>query len=185
MNLPVGLLRLTALTPVWVFCAFAVWQAKEHAATVNTQTLEAHKPISENGDRPQAVIETSQVSLDILAERPLFSETRRPFVPELKPEPEPEPEFTEPEITHVVEVKVIETPSAPPPPIHTLVGVIVRNAQSIAILRNTETGETIQIQRGMSIGGWKLDNISAQGMTLSIGQQSTNIAVGSELPKPL
>lgn len=185
MSRTVGLLRMTALTPVWVFCAFAVWQAKEHAATVNIQTPEAHKPISEKVSRPQAAINTPRVSLDILAERPLFSETRRPFVPELKPEPEPEPEpeFPEPEIADVVEVEVIKTP--PPPPVHTLVGVIVRNAQSVAILRNTKTGETVQIQRGMSIGGWKLDDISAQGMTLSIGQETTNIAVGSELPKPL
>ncbi len=179
MNRFDGLQRLAALMPVVICCAFAIWQAKAHFDTV-FEPLPAIQHTSVNiYKHAETSVNRPELSLDILASRPLFTETRRPYT--AKPEPEivvvetPREEYKE------TEKKKVQ----PPAPVHTLVGVVVRNAKSIAILQNNSTGETIRIQNGMSVGGWRLDNISAKGLKMSAGRKSTDITVGSKMPKPL
>lgn len=81
-------------------------------------------------------------------ERPLFSSSRRPDA-EATPEPDVGP--------------VEESPDSLP---FELTGVVMGIDVAIAILRNRDTQETVQLRRGESLEAWSIEEIAARHVVL-------------------
>jgi hypothetical protein len=117
----------------------------------------AAAPAAPDLPQPEA-IEYTPPSPDAFAEiarRPLFSETRRPYVapvaevPELAPEPEP----------------MVEPLSAE------LQGVLMTGRQQAALVRINGTDPAVWLHVGQSIGGWVLEAVERQQATLRSGDR--------------
>jgi hypothetical protein len=83
-------------------------------------------------------------------ERPLFSPTRRPPAPLPVVERRPEP------------------PSPPPPPTVALYGVVMDGGDARAIVRMGPGVDAVRVRRGDDIDGWKVIQIEAQRLVLSL-----------------
>ncbi len=80
-----------------------------------------------------------------ILDRPLFSTTRRPHVPKLKPKPK--------------RVIVKKSPPREPPLRVRLVGIVKGNGRRIALLRDPGSSKTIRLSTGDKIHGWQIEKI--------------------------
>jgi hypothetical protein len=136
-----------------VVVAGELWYFYNHDAA---RPQEPPPPDSE--DIPSPVLPRSEEltlppldSYDLVGERPLFVEGRRP--PAEEPEEEEEP---------VVE----ETP----PPELTLMGVYMTPEGATALVRNEETKEVLRRRTGEDIAGWQVASIEADRLVVSQGE---------------
>jgi type II secretory pathway component PulC len=104
-------------------------------------------------------------------ERPLFSPNRRPD----EAAPGPEAELVE------------ESPDSLP---FELTGVVMGTDVAIAILRNRDTQETVQLRRGETLDAWSIEEIAARHVVLRQEDRQVRLelfsvkAEGSAMPPP-
>jgi hypothetical protein len=124
-----------------------------------TQTLRsdraapANATVAKAGPMPRA---DNVRSYDVISDRPLFSESRRP--PERLPEDEAGP--TADTLRHI-----------------NLTGVIITPARKTALLYSQHSPDTINLQEGQSIEGWRLDKVLHDRIVLSHDGETTEINI--------
>ena len=97
-------------------------------------------------------------TLTVIAERPLFSPTRRPPVAKSKPVK------IAPKVTRAA-------PAPKRPKSHVvLVGVVAANKERVALLRDQRTGAHRRGKLGDTIDGWRVAHIGASAVELSQAQ---------------
>jgi hypothetical protein len=105
----------------------------------------------------------AQQSLSHLSEtreRPLFAQSRH------KPMPPPSP------------VRIAAPPHPPPmPPKVDLLGIVKTNQDMRAVLRMGSAEKVLHLRLGDVIGGWKVTEIAARHITLSLDDRTTSIAL--------
>lgn len=82
-----------------------------------------------------------------IVERPLFDVSRRP--------PPPEAKSTSAAATELRQLR--------------LTGVVITPEKNLAILRDKNPREMIRLEQGMTVGGWSLEEIWANGVTFRMG----------------
>jgi len=112
----------------------------------------ASAPALAEDQRPSALPWLKLKDLSATRERPLFAPSRR------RPPPPPSP--------HVANV----APEHPPEtPRMVLTGVIVKSSETIVVLRNIATSESISLRSGESVGPWRVKALSDHSVVLSDG----------------
>jgi hypothetical protein len=96
-------------------------------------------------------------------ERPLFTATRRPMVPEPPPPPPAPPS-----------VAAAAVAPSPPPPAslrqtHTLVGIVEANGERTALLRANAGALVVRIAEGSSLQGWTLTQVGPDVLRVRAG----------------
>jgi hypothetical protein len=93
---------------------------------------------------------------DAIANRPLFSASRRPFVPEAEeqlPEPEAASEAAGPDVE--------------------LVGVLLSGTRRAALLAPASGGQAQWLDEGQAVGGWVIEGVQADRAMLRQGERAT------------
>ncbi len=100
---------------------------------------------------------------DVISNRPLFSETRRP------PEHEPDaPEPTSEALRHVG-----------------LTGVVITPERKTALIYSQKSPEMLNLQEGESLEGWHLDKVLQDRIVLSHGDETAEIVIWDKTrPRP-
>jgi len=112
----------------------------------------ASAPVRAEDQRPSALPWLKLQDLSATRERPLFAPTRR------RPPPPPQP--------HVVNV----APERPPEtPRMVLTGIIENPSETIVVLRNIATSESISLRSGESVGPWRVKVQNDHSVVLSDG----------------
>ncbi len=114
-------------------------------------------------------------TLSATRERPLFTPSRRPPAPVIAGPPPPQPVAAAP-----------PTP-APEKPRFSLVGAIVGEGESIAVLLDEGTRDIIRLKTGENHAGWVLRSVRRREATLEKGRESMIIALplpGQSSPSP-
>ncbi|MDA4848841.1 hypothetical protein [Hoeflea poritis] len=117
------------------------------------------------------VTELSKMELSATTERPLFSRSRRKFVPPPPPKP-----------AKPIQTAAIKKPSAPPratalaipPPDFTLIGVSISKEASSALLTSSG-GENKWVVEGDSINSWTVADIDNDSVGLENGGRSVRL----------
>lgn len=99
--------------------------------------------------------------------RPLFSRSRRKFIPPQKPKPAaPTP------VQAVQATAQHSQPVAPPPSDLILIGISLRNDQSSALM-SKGPGNNVWVSTGDEIAAWKVSEIDANSVRLTHGGRET------------
>lgn len=101
---------------------------------------------------------------DVIAERPLFSASRRPFVPEVAEEAAPAPEAG---------------PDLGPPEVE-LVGVMLSEERRAALMAPAAGGQPQWLYEGQSWEGWVIEGIEPDRATLRQGERSAVLELRSD-----
>lgn len=111
-------------------------------------------------------------SFSEIATRPLFSESRRPPIPEAEPEGEPEPE---PEQIAVPDVRR---------GLFVLVGVVITDQVRMAIVRQRNAKEAVRLFKGQQIEGWTVVSIEPDRVLFRQGAEVDEIRLDDALAPP-
>ena len=111
--------------------------------------------------RPSALPWLKLEDLSATRERPLFAPTRR------RPPPQ------EQAVTVVVE-------HPPETPRMVLTGIIVKPSETIVVLRNVATSESISLRSGESVGAWRVEAQNDHSVILSDGTQQFTLEMFTE-----
>jgi hypothetical protein len=112
---------------------------------------------------------------EVIAQRPLFSDSRRP------PEPEAEQSAPQPEVA-TEDVEGLD-----------LNAVIITTEETVALVRDAKSGDLLRVQAGEEVRGWKVETIDSGSILLKLGDRTATIelrefappAPAAEPPKPL
>jgi hypothetical protein len=113
----------------------------------------ASAPTRAEDHRPSALPWLKLEDLSATRERPLFAPTRR------RPPPAP------PKAVTVVAEHPPETPRM------VLTGIIVKPSETIVVLRNVATSESISLRSGESVGAWRVEARNDHSVILTDGTQ--------------
>ena len=111
-------------------------------------------------------------SFSEIATRPLFSESRRPPIPEAEPEGEPEPE---PEQIAVPDVRR---------GLFVLVGVVITDQVRMAIVRQRNAKEAVRLFKGQQIEGWTVDSVQPNRVLFRQGAAVEEVRLDDSLAPP-
>lgn len=101
--------------------------------------------------------------IDVIAERPLFSPSRRPFVvAQVGPEP---------------------APAQPLPPLQ-LIGVLLTEQQRAALVQATGVGEPIWVREGSDVQGWRVERIERSHVDLRAGDRLETVELRADTAVP-
>lgn len=129
---------------------------------IATSLVTASAPLRAEDQRPSALPWLKLKDLSATRERPLFAPTRR------RPPPPPPP--------HVVAV----APQHPPEtPRMVLTGIIEKPSETIVVLRNVATSESISLRSGESVGPWRVKAQNDHSVVLSNGTQQFTLELYS------
>ena len=112
----------------------------------------ASAPALAEDQRPSALPWLKLKDLSATRERPLFAPSRR------RPPPPPPAH-----VAHVAPEHPPETPRM------VLTGIIVKSSETIVVLRNIATSESISLRSGESVGPWRVKALSDHSVVLSDG----------------
>ena len=111
----------------------------------------ATAPVLAEDQRPSALPWLKLKDLSATRERPLFAPSRR------RPPPPPPPHL-------------VTAPEHPPEtPRMVLTGIIVKPSETIVVLRNIATSESISLRSGESVGPWQVNAQNDHSVVLSDG----------------
>lgn len=160
----------------------AIWLAGPFA-TVDTSAPAAETiggalsdPANATEGTAVAIVTVEPASTAEIADRPLFSQTRRPAVFEVveEPPPEPDPVWDQPEPPPL-------EPAPPPPPSPrpevAFLGSISSTLGQTALLRNLETGEEVWLPIGGGVGDWELIEITDTEVVFRLNDEMLNISL--------
>lgn len=126
---------------------------------IATSLVTASAPLRAEDQRPSALPWLKLKDLSATRERPLFAPTRR------RPPP-----------PHVVTV----APQHPPEtPRMVLTGIIEKPSETIVVLRNVATSESISLRSGESVGPWRVKAQNDHSVVLSNGTQQFTLELYS------
>lgn len=111
--------------------------------------------------RPSALPWLKLEDLSATRERPLFAPTRR------RPPPQAQA------VTVVAE-------HPPETPRMVLTGIIVKPSETIVVLRNVATSESISLRSGESVGAWRVEAQNDHSVILSDGTQQFTLEMFTE-----
>ncbi|HET6374659.1 MAG TPA: hypothetical protein VFF88_01285, partial [Methylocella sp.] len=104
-------------------------------------------------------------ALTATRERPVFSPSRRAPQPPAEPEP----------------VADAAPPPPPPPepetPSLTLMGTVINEPESLAIIHDDKTNTTVRVHTGESVSGWVLVSVEPGTMTLEKNSQTATVTM--------
>ena len=150
--------RLLALCALVAMLGMANWWVigLEPGASVAAGTTPAADPAMRT-PMGQPLDERPLSDFGEIVRRPLFTATRRPFVPA-----EPAPRAAEP------------APAAParPPPNVRLVGVVIDAGKKRALLRTPEQPRGRWFEEGDTIDGWLLRSVAADAAVVAFGRET-------------
>lgn len=104
-------------------------------------------------------------TLNATRERPLFTPSRRPPTPVIAGPPPPQPVAASP------------PPAAPEKPRLSLVGAIVGERESIAVLLDEGTRDIVRLRTGESHAGWVLRSVRRREATLEKDRETMILAL--------
>jgi general secretion pathway protein N len=104
--------------------------------------------------RPSALPWLKLEDLSATRERPLFAPTRR------RPPPPPQPQAVTVAVEH-----------PPETPRMVLTGIIIKPSETIVVLRNVATSESISLRSGESVGAWRVEVQNDHSVILTDGSQ--------------
>jgi len=113
-------------------------------------------------------------SLEATLAVPLFTPSRTP--PFVEPPPEPEPVVVAPP------PEPVEPPPVPPP--FRLIGILMSEAEEVALLSDPNTGEVHSFASGDSHDGWVIDIVDTRTVTFQNGDQTHTLAMFEEFEAP-
>jgi hypothetical protein len=102
-------------------------------------------------------------AFDVIAQRPLFSNTRRP--PEEDEQAEPEPEV----VTEGVEGLDLNA-------------VIMTSDEIVALVRDTKSGDLQRVKAGEQVRGWQVESIERGQLLLKLGDRTATIVLREFAP---
>jgi len=118
-------------------------------------------------DNPLSAIDKESLSATL--DRPLFApqRSRRPVVVEARVEAPPPP------------------PPPPPLPSYVLLGVVTHDGRAIALLSRATDGMSFRVEKGETIGGWRVQDVGARFVNL-VGRDGISVTVplSSDRQKP-
>jgi hypothetical protein len=128
----------------------AVQSSTPSQVTLETDASRTHaggEATSGSNSLSNPLAQTSPRAFDVIAERTLFSPTRRQSVVVLQPVQVP-----------VIQEVAQAVPLIPAPDPHdfTLLGVVIADQSRIALLRWNKTQETLRLRSGDTYTGWKI-----------------------------
>jgi len=131
----------------------------------DTATTATAVELPDRNSEAQAAHALANLELDTLHDtigRPLFEKRRRPVEPP------------------VVHAPVIQAPAAPPrrlpdPNALTLLGILLSEGRTIALLKRNPSGQNVRVEEGDTIDGWTIERIESQRIVLR--QDGTQIAL--------
>jgi hypothetical protein len=112
----------------------------------------ASAPARAEDQRPNALPWLKLEDLSATRERPLFAPTRRP------PPPPPQPQAV-----------TVAAENPPETPRMVLTGIIVKPSETIVVLRNVATSESISLRSGESVGAWRVQAQDDHSVILTDG----------------
>ncbi len=107
-------------------------------------------------------------SFSEIVTRPLFSELRRPPIPDAEPGGEPEP-IAVPKVQRGLFV---------------LVGVVITGQTRLAIVRNRKANEVVRLERGARIEGWTVESIEPDRVVFRQGAEIDEVNLDDSLAPP-
>jgi general secretion pathway protein N len=113
--------------------------------------------------RPSALPWLKLEDLSATRERPLFASTRR------RPPPPPKPQ-----------VVTVVTEHPPETPQMVLTGIIVKPSETIVVLRNVATSESISLRSGESVGAWRVEAQDDHSVILTDGTRQFTLEMFTE-----
>lgn len=149
--------RLVAASQIVVAAALtvvAVWQLSSHDVLSGTETSRETQVSAPVPEAPAAVFEMA--TLDAYGEikdRPLFSHTRRPPVPEVAKAVVPKP----------------PAPKPVPPPDWNLVGTAIIGEAQAALVWDARNNRFVRLAPGMTEGRWEITSVQPEYIVLSHG----------------
>jgi hypothetical protein len=114
----------------------------------------ASAPGRAEDQRPSALPWLKLEDLSATRERPLFAPTRR------RPPPPPQPQAV-----------TVAAERPPETPRMVLTGIIVKPSETIVVLRNVATSESISLRSGESVGAWRVEARNDHSVILTDGTQ--------------
>lgn len=111
---------------------------------------------------------TTTVNYGAMADRPLFSRSRRPYVP-----PPPEP----------AQIDVVETQVILPEPQLTLQGIFISGSVRRALIATPDSPAATWHNEGDSISSWRLAEIKPNTLILLAGDQRRTVELYVEKPQ--
>jgi hypothetical protein len=143
---PIGWRSLFALV-----AAGALLVQMQRPATIIVPPLKMKQSaISSEHSRTRSAAGSADYSA--IAENPLFSPSRRPWVPPPRQHP------------ILPATRAPARPALPPPRGYTLVGIVLSNRTRTALLRPATGGKTIFLRKGQELGGWTLQSVTDSGL---------------------
>ena len=114
--------------------------------------------------QPTAFEPPARQELDIIAARPLFSPSRRPFVADTAEE-------------------VVPAAAAPLPPLE-LIGVLLTDRQQTALIRPLNGGEPAWVREDDAMAGWRIEKIERHRVHLRAGERVEVVDLRSDTAVP-
>ncbi len=155
---------------VWVLGGGLFWmlQSQGDALEMEADSVAAFDPKPGNPEPQQIAfaLPESQIhddQLRLVAERPLFSETRR--IPDREPIEDPK-EVAEPEPVFEEEIVIEEPPAPPEPPALVFKGFVRNGDEMQALLGLTESSEEQWVSKGDVLFEWRVQEVSAISVRL-------------------
>ncbi|HET6379095.1 MAG TPA: hypothetical protein VFG05_12440 [Methylocella sp.] len=137
----------------------------ENAPQAAALTAPLNAAPSEKGAEANPLWSVPLSALTATKERPVFSPSRRAPQPTAEPEP----------------LADAEPPPPPPPeaetPSLTLVGTVINEPESIAIIHDDKTNTTVRVHTGESVSGWVLVSVEPGTMTLEKNSQTATVTM--------
>ena len=124
-------------------------------------TVQDKQPMTEtpqfNADRTALPTET----FSEIIERPLFMDTRRPYVAPVSADAKKHkrPHQTEPDILTLISLSAI----------------VITNEKHIALIEDNRTGKLQQLHQGEMYGGWTLTDVGTNSIAMQKGPDTRNI----------
>jgi hypothetical protein len=170
-----GRLRRPALTPLLgeKVGRFAFYIAVALAIASNSY-LYAQNPLQQNGqNEPDSALPWLNLdSLSATRDRPLFASDRRK-----PPQPPIAAAATDQPAEHT---ESVPRPEAPKKPQLELTGIIMSASETIVLLHDLATSESVTARAGDSIGRWRISVDSKDAVTLKDGNQELRIEMYAE-----
>jgi hypothetical protein len=123
----------------------------------------ASAPARAEDQRPSALPWLKLEDLSATRERPLFAPTRR------RPPPPSQPQAA-----------TVAAENPPETPRMVLTGIIVKPSETIVVLRNVVTSQSISLRSGESVGAWRVQAQNDHSVILSDGTQQFTLEMFTE-----
>ncbi len=149
------LLKYFLIVSILVMAAVVSWQMGSRPASISIDRASVESSPALLPDAPAAVFELAALeAYDEIIERPLFSQTRRPPVPETVKNTTVKP----------------PQPKNEPLPDWKLVGTAITSDTQTALIWDTRNRRFVRLEPGMNRSGWEIAAVQPEVVVMSNGK---------------